>query len=603
MIDEIIQVFKDLSIKGEIVDEIVGPAVTRYHIKIPSGSTLKSYVSKATDLALYLGAKSVTITPVVGTPLLLAMDVPNAEQETVPLPAILTSPIAKEASKTAFGLGKNMYGKIIMADIVKMPHLLIAGTTGSGKSVCLNSIIFTLLIRNTPEELQFVMIDPKMVELSGYNGIPHLIMPVVTDVRLAGAALEAVVDIMEDRYSKLMQTEARNIESYNNLNNVVKMSRLVVIVDEMADLMMTSGKDVENYIIRIAQKARACGIHLIVATQRPERAVITGLIKANIPSRIAFMVRAKADSRIILDEEGAENLLGKGDMLYYPVGQQAPERIQGCWIDDGSITSLIERLRIPDEKHQQKKSVVEPTSVAKTPPDATSEANDELEREVDKFVDKVYDLIDKGKFNQIEKLIKRTDKRVKYADAALEALEHADLMREIDELGKDVDEFGKKVDKASEEIDDIFEKVEKYNATNQKHLKRRQNAQETAGDDEEQMLQNGGRGVALLLGLVAIISLSILIVRYDFYESDIVFYVGMLIVLPTLFFFRVFLSRESKYRVIKYMANAIYFAICAFYVVMIWVNFSENHVVLVTIFAIASCLSVILSLKYRKKKV
>ena len=347
MIDDIVQVFSDLSIKGEIVDKIVGPAVTRYHIKIPSGSTLKSYINKAADIALSLGVKGIAIAPVVGKPLVLSMDVPNPEQETVPLAKLLTSEVAKETARTAFGLGKSLYGKMIMPDLVKMPHLLIAGTTGSGKSVCINTIIYSLLIRNTPAELQFVMIDPKMVELSGYNGVPHLLIPVVTDMRLALDSLESVVDIMEERYKKLMATGTRNIDAYNKLNNdkIEKMSRLVVIIDEMADLMMTSGKAVEDCVIRLAQKARACGIHLIVATQRPERVVITGLIKANIPSRIAFMVRAKVDSRIILDGDGAENLLGRGDMLYYPVGQSEPERIQGCWIDDDSIAKLVTILK------------------------------------------------------------------------------------------------------------------------------------------------------------------------------------------------------------------------------------------------------------------
>jgi len=345
MIDDITQVFRDLSIKGEIVDEIKGPAVTRYHVKIPAGSTLKSYTARTDDIALSLGVKSVAIAPIVGTPLLLGMDVPNPEQKVVPLTEILSSATAGEAAQTAFGLGKNMYGRIIMPDIVKMPHLLIAGTTGSGKSVCINTIICSLLLRNTPKEVRFIMIDPKMVELSGYNGIPHLIMPVITDMQLAMEALSIVVDIMEDRYVKLMETGTRNIEGYNNLDGEEKMPRIVVIIDEMADLMMTSGKEIEEYIIRIAQKARACGIHLIVATQRPERVVITGLIKANIPSRIAFMVRARVDSKIILDEEGAENLLGRGDMLYYPAGQSAPERIQGCWIADNSIAELIESLQ------------------------------------------------------------------------------------------------------------------------------------------------------------------------------------------------------------------------------------------------------------------
>lgn len=352
MKDNIIQTFRELSIKGEIADEINGPAVTRYHIKIPAGSTLKSYTAKVDDIAMTLGVKSVAIAPIVGMPLLLGMDVPNPEQETVPLPRILSSTTAGEMPKTAFGLGKNMYGKIIMPDLTKMPHLLIAGTTGSGKSVCINTIICSLLLRNSPDEVQFIMIDPKMVELSGYNGIPHLIMPVITDMRLAMESLENVVDIMEGRYAKLMATGTRNIDSYNKLEDesIAKMPRIVVIIDEMADLMMTNDKEVEDYIIRIAQKARACGIHLVVATQRPERTVITGLIKANIPSRIAFMVRAKVDSRIILDEAGAEKLLGRGDMLYLPVGQSAPERIQGCWIDDDSIEKIVEHLIISTPK-------------------------------------------------------------------------------------------------------------------------------------------------------------------------------------------------------------------------------------------------------------
>ncbi len=288
---------------------------------------------------------------VEGKSSIIGIEVPNGITTSVPIREVLSSEaFRKSSSPLAFAAGKDIGGNYIVGDIAKMPHLLIAGTTGSGKSVCMNSIIVSLLLyRATPDEVRLIMIDPKMVELSIYNGIPHLLIPVVTDAKKAAGALQWAVTEMERRYQLLADYKVRDVKGYNALarrdESMTPMPRIVVIIDELADLMLVAAKEVENSIVRIAQKARAAGMHLVIATQRPSTDVITGIMKANIPSRIAFAVSSAIDSRIILDESGAEKLVGKGDMLYAPLGAGKPIRVQGCFITDEEAEEVAEFVK------------------------------------------------------------------------------------------------------------------------------------------------------------------------------------------------------------------------------------------------------------------
>ncbi len=280
----------------------------------------------------------------------VGIEVPNKVVSIVSIRELLDSEEFKNAeSNVTVALGRDIAGNVVLGDIAKMPHALIAGTTGSGKSVCINSVIISLLYKASPDDLKFIMIDPKMVELGRYNGIPHLLTPVVNDPREAAEALDWAVVEMDNRFKKLMEHRKRDIDSYNQSikgNPEEKpMHRIVIIIDEMADLMMVAGKEVETAIARIAQKARACGIHLILATQRPEAKVVTGIIKANIPSRIGLMVKSSINSRIILDETGAEKLIGYGDMLYLPYNAPRPLRVQGCFVDEPEVEAVVNFLK------------------------------------------------------------------------------------------------------------------------------------------------------------------------------------------------------------------------------------------------------------------
>ena len=346
------RVLNDFQIVGRVVEIHEGPTVTQFEVEIKSGTKVSRITSIHKEIALALAAKDIRIQAPIPGKNTVGVEIPNKVVASVPFESIISRPTEKaEKAKIPVTLGKDIMGNIMFADISKMPHLLVAGSTGSGKSVCINSFIATILMTKKPDEVKLVLVDPKKVELSNYNGIPHLLWPVVTNPKKASAALQKVVAIMEDRYEKFSEAGAKKIDDYNEKIEAKnkkagyevekKMFYMVVIIDELADLMVVASKEVEDSIMRITQMARAAGIHLIVATQRPSTDVITGVVKANIPSRIAFAVASSIDSRTILDSGGAEKLLGKGDMLYLPMGENNPTRIQGCFISDGEIERLI----------------------------------------------------------------------------------------------------------------------------------------------------------------------------------------------------------------------------------------------------------------------
>ena len=337
------------------VDNVVrGPTVTRYEMELRPGVKMNKITNLHEDIALALGVSGVRVAPVPGKSSIIGIEVPNRITTSVPIREVLSSDaFRKNSSALAVAVGKDIGGNCIVGDLSKMPHLLIAGTTGSGKSVCMNSIIVSLLYRSTPEQVRMIMIDPKMVELSIYNGIPHLLIPVVTDSKKAAGALQWAVTEMERRYQLLADYKVREIKGYYKQAqkdpSMPPMPQIVIIIDELADLMLVAAKEVENSIVRLAQKARAAGMYLVIATQRPSTDVITGLMKSNIPSRIAFAVASAIDSRIILDESGAEKLVGKGDMLYAPLGTGKPTRVQGCFITDEEAEEVAEFVKTSAE--------------------------------------------------------------------------------------------------------------------------------------------------------------------------------------------------------------------------------------------------------------
>ena len=347
------RVLKDFDINGKVVEIHIGPAVTEYEITVSNGTKVSRIVSLNKEIALAMAAKDVRIQAPIPGKSTIGIEIPNKEISSVGFREVLEETAdQKSENKILVALGKDIMGKAILTDIAKMPHLLVAGSTGSGKSVCINTIICSILMRYKPNEVKLVLVDPKKVELSNYNDTPHLYSPVITDPNKANAALQKIVKEMERRYDLFSEKEVKNIAGYNEWiekenkkhldNKMPKMPYIVVIIDELADLMLVASKEVQDSIMRITQMARAAGIHLIVATQRPSTDIITGVIKNNIPSRIAFAVSSSIDSRTILDSSGAEKLLGKGDMLFAPMGQNVPTRIQGCFISDGEISKLIE---------------------------------------------------------------------------------------------------------------------------------------------------------------------------------------------------------------------------------------------------------------------
>ncbi len=334
------------NIEAHIINVTRGPSVTRYEVELEKGVRLNKLTTAANDIALSLGASNVRIAAIPGKISVVGIEVPNKAVTTVSLREVIDSRDFDAAkSKSSFAVGKDIGGNCIIGNISRLPHMLIAGTTGSGKSVCMNSIIISLLYKAGPDDVKLIMVDPKMVELGIYNGIPHLLIPVVTDPKKAAGSLQWAVTEMMRRYKTMSDVGVRDLESYNGMidNRQIdakKIPQVVVIIDELADLMLVAAKEVEESICRIAQMGRAAGIHLVIATQRPSANVITGLMKANIPSRIAFAVASAMESRIILDTQGAEKLVGKGDMLYAPIGSGKPKRVQGCFVSDTEVEAV-----------------------------------------------------------------------------------------------------------------------------------------------------------------------------------------------------------------------------------------------------------------------
>lgn len=358
------QILETFGVKGQVLEVTKGPIVNRFEIQLEPGIKISKITGLSEDIALNLAVPQVRVAPVPGKST-VGIEVPNKEKDSVTLLEILRSKEYKNStSELSIALGKDISGNAVVGDLAKMPHLLIAGSTGSGKSVCINTIITSLLYNASPEDVKLLMVDPKVVELSNYNGIPHLILPVVTDPKKAAIALGWAVNEMTRRYEVIAQAKVRDIYSYNKKFPEEKLPRIVVIIDELADLMMVAPTQVEDSIARLTQMARAAGIHLIVATQRPSTDVITGQIKTNIPSRISFAVSSAIDSRIILDSSGAEKLLGKGDMLYQPMGSNRAKRVQGCFISDEEIASIVEYIKGQEIQTVYQEEILEKTTQA-----------------------------------------------------------------------------------------------------------------------------------------------------------------------------------------------------------------------------------------------
>ena len=363
------QTLASFGVKASVTSYSCGPSVTRYELQPEIGVRVSKIVSLADDIKLNLAAADIRIEAPIPGKSAVGIEVPNKINDPVLLgDMIATSEFKNEKSLISFAIGKDVAGKNIMADIAKMPHVLVAGTTGSGKSVCLNAMILSILYRARPDEVKLILVDPKMVEFTAYNGIPHLLTPVVTDPKKAASALNWAVVEMDKRYQLFSQVGAKDIEGYNEKidslpddveNKPEKMFKIVIIMDELADLMMTSGKEAETAIVRLAQKARACGIHLVLATQKPTVDVVTGLIKSNVPSRLALTVASQMDSRVMLDENGAEKLLGYGDMLYLPSGKAKPDRLQGPYVSEAEIEAVVSFIKEHSEETSYSEEVKE----------------------------------------------------------------------------------------------------------------------------------------------------------------------------------------------------------------------------------------------------
>ncbi|HAN10607.1 MAG TPA: cell division protein FtsK [Clostridiales bacterium] len=378
-------------VKAKVVQVNKGPTVTRYELQPSVGVKVSKIVNLADDIALNLAAVGVRIEAPIPGKAAIGIEIPNKVTNSVYLREVIdTEEFKQSESKVSVGLGKDITGKEIVIDLAKMPHLLIAGATGSGKSVCINSIIASLIYKSDPNEVKLLMIDPKVVELKMYNGIPHLLIPVVTDPKKAASALNWAVAEMLNRYNTFAENNVRDIKGYNKMLKEKKedfvMPQIIIIIDELADLMMATPKDVEDAICRLAQMARAAGMHLIIATQRPSVDVITGVIKANIPSRIAFAVSSNVDSRTILDMAGAEKLLGKGDMLYHPVGEGKPKRIQGAFVSDKEIEKIVDFIK-KDGAIEYKKEIIEEIT------NRNIDGDDTLNGGEDELLDEAIDLV------------------------------------------------------------------------------------------------------------------------------------------------------------------------------------------------------------------
>lgn len=400
---------ESFGVRAKVLDVVRGPAVTRYEVQPATGVKVSKIVGLTDDIALALAAKDVRMEAPIPGKSAIGIEVPNMEVSVVTMREVMETPAFQTAvSKLSIAFGRDISGQTIVGNLARMPHLLVAGATGSGKSVCINGIITSILYKAKPDEVKFLMIDPKMVELNVYNGIPHLLAPVVTDPRRASLALKKIVVEMEKRYDLFSKSSTRNIEGYNTLmadNPAAVLPYIVVIVDELADLMMVAAGDVEDSIARLAQMARAAGIHLIIATQRPSVDVITGVIKANIPSRIAFGVSSQVDSRTILDMAGAEKLLGRGDMLFLPVGMSKPIRVQGAFLSDQEVEALVGYARDQGEAEYKEDLVPE-----------IDEESDDPDMQLDELYDQAVQIVVEAKQASVSLLQRRM--RIGYTRAA-----------------------------------------------------------------------------------------------------------------------------------------------------------------------------------------
>lgn len=400
--ERLVDTLRSFNIESTIVNVTKGPTVTRYELQLQRGIKFARVTSLADDIALALGAASVRIAPIPANNS-VGIEVPNDIQEVVSLRDILQNKAFSSAkSKLAFAVGKDIAGQCIVGDIAKMPHMLIAGTTGSGKSVCINSIIISLIYKSSPQEVKLIMVDPKMIELGMYNGVPHLLIPVVTDPKKAAGALNWAVGEMMRRYKLLSELNVRNLEAYNEeikrRGEGETLPQIVIIIDELADLMFVAAREVEESIARIAQMARAAGMHLVIATQRPSADVITGLMKANIPSRIAFAVASQIESRIILDQNGAEKLIGRGDMLYNPLGAGKPLRVQGCFISSKEVESVIDFVKTTGAPEYDQKILDHIERQAEKGNDNGGSGRDDDDEEADDpmLIDAISVVVDRG---------------------------------------------------------------------------------------------------------------------------------------------------------------------------------------------------------------
>ena len=384
------ETLSSFGVQAKVIQINKGPTVTRYELTPSQGVKVSKIVNLADDIALNLAATGIRIEAPIPGKAAVGIEVPNKEAQSVYMRTVIESDEFKNAkSKVTFALGEDIAGNVVVTDIAKMPHMLIAGATGSGKSVCINTIITSILYKAKPDEVKLLLVDPKVVELSVYNGIPHLLIPVVTDPKKAAGALNWAVREMLKRYNTFAECKVRDLKGYNAMKaekgETDFMPQIVIIIDELADLMMAAPNEVEDSICRLAQLARAAGMHLVIATQRPSVDVITGVIKANIPSRIAFAVSSGIDSRTILDTVGAEKLIGKGDMLFYPTGMNKPLRVQGAFVTDKEVESIVDFIKDGGETVYDNEVIENITSSAGNGGDG--------EEEKDEFFDKAVDLV------------------------------------------------------------------------------------------------------------------------------------------------------------------------------------------------------------------
>ena len=384
---------QSFGVSAKVENVSVGPVITRFEIAPAEGVRVNKISNLADDIALSLEAESIRIEAPIPGKHTVGIEIPRKNKSIVGLKDIIESDNFQDAkSKLAFALGKDVGGEAVVTDIAKMPHMLIAGSTGSGKSVCINTLITSIIYKAKPSEVKLLMIDPKVVELSVYNGIPHLLIPVVTDPKKAAGALSWAVQEMVGRYAKFAEKKVRDIKGYNQQaeeRGEPTMPQMVIIIDELADLMMVAAKEVEDAICRLAQMARAAGMHLVIATQRPSVDVITGIIKANIPSRIAFAVSSQVDSRTILDSAGAEKLLGKGDMLFFPLGASKPTRIQGAFVSDSEVENIVKYIKVDGESEGSRTILDKIENLDKTASDVPDDEDDDTDSLLEDAIEEV----------------------------------------------------------------------------------------------------------------------------------------------------------------------------------------------------------------------